>query len=732
MTEDVAAIIRRARDEHATKLDLSKHELTSVPREIGQLENLSELTLNENQLTGLPEEIGQLRKLRNLDLTNNQLATLPSAILQLQNLRYLKLGRNQLAALPSEIARLQNLVHLILDNNQFSALPMEIFTMVGLSVLSIDSNLISAVPREIGELKNLRVLAASGHQHISLPEEIYQLQELRSLWLRNDGLTSVPAAIGGLKKLSQLSLSQNQLTCLPREFEQLQNLSELRLWGNAFTVLPPEMLKLNKLTYLDLNYNDLEKLPAKIGELRNLEILKLGSNKLAVLPPEIGHLRKLQVLILHGNQLTSLPQELADLPELKELQVQNNPLREPLTSLVPQGLEAVLAYLRTLPQAIKNYEAKVLMVGEGNVGKSSLVAALRAEPFVDKRDTTHGIEIGKLKIPHPQQGLEMTLNTWDFGGQEVYRITHQFFFSPRSLYLLVWKPREGREENAIEDWLRRIKLRVGDARVLIVATHADERRAELDYPYLQQRFGEILVGNFEVDSRSGRGIDQLRAAVAEQAAGLPQMGELLAPSWVGARDEILRLGKSQPQVAYSEVEEICASHGLDQPETKALLILMHIVGYVIHYGEIEGLRDVVVLQPEWLTKAISYVLEDRPTIEARGELEHARLREIWLNHRDPKRETYPPECHPYFLRLMEKFDICYRLEAEDRSLVAQLVPVERPELPWQPDSRLRPSERELAFFCKLDEDPPGLVAWLTVRNVGERSSNIRATKHCFK
>jgi hypothetical protein len=28
---------------------------------------------------------------------------------------------------------------------------------------------------------------------------------------------------------------------------------------------------------------------------------------------------------------------------------------------------------------------------------------------------------------------------WDFAGQRVYYLTHQFFLSPRALYLLRWK-----------------------------------------------------------------------------------------------------------------------------------------------------------------------------------------------------------------------------------------------------------------------------------------------------
>ena len=68
------------------------------------------------------------------------------------------------------------------------------------------------------------------------------------------------------------------------------------------------------------------------------------------------------------------------------------------------------------------------------MGKSSLLGALRDDPWVDKRDTTHGIEIKPVPLGHPAEPVEMTLNGWDFGGQPVYRPTHQLFFSaPRPL-----------------------------------------------------------------------------------------------------------------------------------------------------------------------------------------------------------------------------------------------------------------------------------------------------------
>ena len=67
---------------------------------------------------------------------------------------------------------------------------------------------------------------------------------------------------------------------------------------------------------------------------------------------------------------------------------------------------------------------------------------------------------------------------------------------------------------------------------------------------------------------------------------------------------------------------------------------MHDLGLIIYYADDEGLRDIVVLNPEWLTKAISYVLEDDATRQAGGILDHARLRRDLAR---PRRRVRPPD-----------------------------------------------------------------------------------------
>jgi internalin A len=606
----------------------------------------------------------------------------------------LDLTRKNLTALPDEIFELPDLTELILYDNRLAALPPRIAELKTLRKLVVQGNRLRQIPPEIGELANLTMLALGDNRISGLPAELWQLGNLQELLLSDNQLTELPAEVGRLALLSRLDLSYNQILTVPRELGRLGNLQILDLAGNQIGSVPPE-----------------------VGRLTNLLRLSLASNRLTHLPSEVGQAANLREFDLQGNLITTLPAGLAHaLRRGMRVNVRGNPLQEPLPELLARSTDAVATYLESLETASAQYEAKMILIGEGNVGKTSLAAALDAAPFVANRPTTHGIEVRSLVVTHPLAGTPMTLRTWDFGGQEVYRATHPFFFSRRALYLVVWKPREGQEQNDVEGWLRRIKVRVGtDARVLVVATHCDERRPELDYPHLAQLFGAILHGRFSVDNASGNGIATLRIAVAEQAAELPHMGQLLSSRWIAARDEVLAHAGEKLQMPYTTFVEVCARHQMTKEEAATLAGLLHDLGQIIYYGDDDGLRDLVVLNPEWLTKAIGYVLEDRVTVDAQGVLDHARLRDIWRKR--PDWPAYTTQFHPYFLRLMEKFDISYRLEGPGhRSLVAQIVPYERPELTWDLRTPVPSGQRALTLVCETSEPAPGLMAWLTVRH----------------
>ena len=129
---------------------------------------VTNIYLNGNNLTTIPKEIGNLTKLRQLDLSYNELTTLPPEIGNLTNLEEFHLNDNQLTTLPPEIGNLKNLERLYLDENELTTLPPEIGNLKNLAVLYLYDN------PDLKITLNFVVDLLNTYQNIYVAEEVSQ------------------------------------------------------------------------------------------------------------------------------------------------------------------------------------------------------------------------------------------------------------------------------------------------------------------------------------------------------------------------------------------------------------------------------------------------------------------------------------------------------------------------------------------------------------------------------
>lgn len=81
-------------------LDVSKNELSILPREIGTMRNLKSLLAKENNVTILPGEMSKCEALEVLDLSSNRLSSILISFTSLGNLQVLLLDDNPLESFP--------------------------------------------------------------------------------------------------------------------------------------------------------------------------------------------------------------------------------------------------------------------------------------------------------------------------------------------------------------------------------------------------------------------------------------------------------------------------------------------------------------------------------------------------------------------------------------------------------------------------------------------------------
>ncbi|MEM6590625.1 MAG: COR domain-containing protein [Cyanobacteria bacterium P01_C01_bin.73] len=687
--------IAEALESEAIGLDLSGMELTELPEVLGQLTQLQSLDLSHNQLTVLPEWLGQLTQLQSLILSNNRLTALPEWLGYLTQLRSLDLSGNQLTALPESLGQLTQLQSLILSNNRLTVLPEWLGQLTQLQSLNLYGNQLTDLSESLDHIELLIELNIGGNQFLQFPEALRGLVHLKNLLIHANAIQSVPSWICELRSLEEMTIVGAQLQNLPQSFGDLARLKTLLLGadtrGNPIRVFPQCLQQLKGLTNLWLNNCELETVPLWLSDLTKLTKLRLGNNKIADLPASLDKLQ-----------------------QLSELDLSKNPLNPELAAAYEQGLDSVKAYLREKAKGTRQrYEAKLLILGDGNEGKTCVSRALRGLTF-EKQTTTRGVDVEPWAFSHPNypddEDCQITLNLWDFEGQEINHQTHQFFLSTDSLYLLVFKCRDQFLLDRAEYWLDTIRSRAPGAQVTIVITECEQRTPYIPQDRLQTEYGDLLIGDpwlFAVGCADNSGIVELQQALQRRAADLPFMGRDWPQTYEKAENQIKSQAKNTSHITRSQLHQIFADSNIDTAGYDEAARSLTRLGFITQFEDRPDLTDFIVLQPQWLTKAISYVMEDRQLANDQGEITFKRMKEIWAGQGQGAMFSIFHNC-------MKEFELCYDLEnyPSDRCLVPLRFGYRQPDIPWTTGEQCK--TRRVTYRLNL-RPPTGLMSRFIVK-----------------
>jgi internalin A len=681
------------------ELHIPYNQITAIPDVIAQLSNLTTLDLSSNQITAIPDVIAQLSNLTTLDLSSNQITAIPDAIAQLSNLTMLSLAGNQIMAIPDAISNLANLTMLRLDGNKITSISDAFTRLANLTMLSLTGNQIMAIPDAILNLANLTMLNLSVNQIKAIPDTIGNLDNLSQLFLNGNQITEIPKAIATLDNLTMLDITCNEITMIPDEIAQLANLTTLSLWGNQITTIPDEIAQLANLTALNLSSNQITSIPDEIAQLANLTTLYLFNNQIKAIPDAISNLTNLTTLSLSSNQITTIPDSITQLTnltnldlrsnqitaipdaiehliKLEKLDLRGNPLPispEILGSFDKVGsVEDIFNYLRLLRSGeVKPLnEAKLLLIGQGSVGKTSLMERLIRDQYDKNQAQTDGLNVETWNVE--VNSKDIRLNVWDFGGQEIYHATHQFFLTKRSLYLLVCNCRTSEEENRIEYWLKLIESFGGKSPVIIVGNKKDEQPFDINRKALREKYPNIQA-IIETSCSKNEGIDELRAAILKEVGNLKEVYDLLPLTWFEVKQQL----ESMPEdfITYNRYLNICHENRIPEEQNQEQLIdLLHRLGLVLNFRDHPILKSTNVLKPEWVTEGIYAMLSDETLkTDNKGIFTLADLCRVL----DPER--YPVNRHNYLIELMKEFELCFDIDCNPKQfLIPAILPKDEP------------------------------------------------------
>jgi GTPase SAR1 family protein/DNA-directed RNA polymerase subunit RPC12/RpoP len=135
--------------------------------------------------------------------------------------------------------------------------------------------------------------------------------------------------------------------------------------------------------------------------------------------------------------------------------------------------------------------AKVVLLGEGTVGKTSLAYRLIEDKYVVK-DRTHGMNVWSLALPLPPDAtMDREALLWDLAGQEDYRLIHRLFLDETALALLLINPQKDDPFAEAGDWLN--ALDTADI------NHEARREAPRLLIFSQIDVGGMKIGNAKIE-----------------------------------------------------------------------------------------------------------------------------------------------------------------------------------------------------------------------------------------
>jgi internalin A len=387
------------------------------------------------------------------------------------------------------------------------------------------------------------------------------------------------------------------------------------------------------------------------------------------------------------------------------------PLTSPPPEIAKQGNEAILSYFaeRAKGNVDRLYEAKMLILGEGGAGKTSLLTRLYLpdERLPAEKDSTKGIKIHKHEFKL-KNGRTFRLNVWDFGGQQIYHATHQFFLTHRSLYVLLDDTRKDYKsvsDEGFKYWLELIEVFGGHSPTLIFQNEKSGRSKAIDFSGIKQRYDnvkEVYAGN--LDQRDAA--EKIGEGIEYYASHLSHIGEELPARWLKVREEIETLAEKQAYIPVEKYYEVYGKH-IELEEANALLLsrYFHDLGVFLHFQDDMLLKRTVILKNEWATEAVFRILDDEVVKKERGRFNEEDCTRLW------KDSTYA-SMHPELLALMKNFELCYELRDSKPAtwLAPQLLPPTKPEAlgNWA-------TAADLVLRYKYEFLPKGMVSRLTVR-----------------
>ena len=160
------------------------------------------------------------------------------------------------------------------------------------------------------------------------------------------------------------------------------------------------------------------------------------------------------------------------------------------------------------------YIFKVLVAGAGGVGKTTLLTRAVTGKFLEDTRMTIGVEFHLLNLSFGKPGsdneIKVTLQLWDFGGQERFRFMLDSYVAGAKGALLLYDLTRMRTLDKLDEWVSIVRKHDPDLPILFVGTKLDRTEDITVSDDYAKEFMEPLklFAHIKVSSKDGTGVNE--------------------------------------------------------------------------------------------------------------------------------------------------------------------------------------------------------------------------------
>ncbi|MHA2288067.1 MAG: Rab family GTPase [Promethearchaeota archaeon] len=119
-----------------------------------------------------------------------------------------------------------------------------------------------------------------------------------------------------------------------------------------------------------------------------------------------------------------------------------------------------------------SYIIKICLLGEANVGKTSLVYRFIENKFRGNYKSTLGVNLLKKDLILQEYG-DVSAQIWDLGGQESFRSLRKLYLEGANGALVIYDCTQRSSFEKLEDWISDFKNARGDEPLLLIGNKTD-------------------------------------------------------------------------------------------------------------------------------------------------------------------------------------------------------------------------------------------------------------------